>query len=669
MGIVKKEPSNLNPDVKIPTKVDSFRFWCQKVLPLVYDDSLSYYELLCKVVDYLNNTIADVNTLGTDVDNLNKAFIQLQEYVNNYFSTLDVQEEINKKLDEMASDGTLYEIIRRYTQPIVNEQNNKITVLESRMNTFTQLPSGSTSGDAELQDIRVGYNGNVYNTAGDSVRTQVTDLHNELNNIEELTGNLAKLEDIEIGKAWNGDTNPNRATLYIRVKPNTTYSIVTYGYNFDSIFTTEKETENSKTSVGSSATYTTDIRAYFTTSEKTNIFVLQFIKTNISIDIFKNFKISFYEGRRNYNVFMPHKTSVDYVQRNYKINVKEYGAKGDGSTDDTDAFKEAINELIFIRKNYTLTADNSANMGIGFELYIPSGIYILSDSISIPPFEYEYGGSPINMCPVTIAGDGLNTSILDFSKCNEDVNGLEVDGGFCVIKNIKIFNAKKYGLSLKNRCWKSRIINVFIERSKDYGFFIGNNSFNIVIESCFAYKCGKGGFFFSNGITSSSIISNYANSCGGVGYFFNDNINYTTLISNACDSCGTPYRFGSYNYISMINNGDELCGGHSVVTSGNDDITINGHFSLDIDGSLIQIRGDNNNIIINNGRTYKRKDDTTNPIILSDDNKNNKIIINHLNYSSERTKITGNAILTDVSNSIIANKKLQFNSDNTVSWS
>lgn len=669
MGIKKKDPANFSPSVEIPAKADSFRFWCQKVLPLVYDDSLSYYELLCKVVNYLNNTIADVNTLGTDVDNLNKAYNELQGYVNNYFSTLDVQKEINNKLDEMASNGTLYELIRKYTQPIVNEQNNKIEVLESRMNTFTQLPNGSTNSDAELQDIRVGYNGKVYDTAAESVRTQVTDLHKELNNIEELTGNLANLENIKIGKAWNNDTNSDRATLYIPVKPNTTYSIVTYGYNFDSMYTTEKETEDSKISCSNSATYKSDIRAYFTTSEKTNIFVLQFSKTNISIDVFKNFKISFYEGARNYNVFLPYKTSVDYVQRNYKINVKEYGAKGDGTTDDTNAFKEAINKLIFIRKNYTLTANNSANMGIGFELYIPSGIYILSDSISIPPFAYEYGGSPINMCPITIAGDGLNTSILDFSNCNEDVNGLEVDGGFAVIKNLKIFNAKKYGVSLKNRCWKSRIINVFVERSNDYGFFIGDNSFNIVIESCFAYKCGKGGFFFSNGITSSSIISNYANSCGGVGYFFNDNINYTTLMSNACDSCGTPYRYGKNNYISMINNGDELCGGNSIVTSGNDDITVNGHFSIDNAGSLIQIRNENNNIIINNGRTYKREEDTTNPVILSDNNQNNKIIINNLNYSTERIKMSGNAILTDVSNAIIANKKLHFNADNTVSWS
>ena len=120
MGIVKKDPANFNPNVEIPAKVESFRFWCQKVLPLVYDDSLSYYELLCKVVVYLNNTIADVNTLGTDVDNLNKAFIKLQDYVNNYFSTLDVQEEINKKLDEMVEDGTFDKLLSKIVAGVVN---------------------------------------------------------------------------------------------------------------------------------------------------------------------------------------------------------------------------------------------------------------------------------------------------------------------------------------------------------------------------------------------------------------------------------------------------------------------------------------------------------------------------------------------------------------------
>ena len=41
MGIEKKDPANFSPSVEIPAKVDSFRFWCQKVLPLVYDGVLA----------------------------------------------------------------------------------------------------------------------------------------------------------------------------------------------------------------------------------------------------------------------------------------------------------------------------------------------------------------------------------------------------------------------------------------------------------------------------------------------------------------------------------------------------------------------------------------------------------------------------------------------------
>ena len=42
--------SNLNPDKGSYTGQGKLKFYCQKVLPLVYDDSLSYYETICKVV-------------------------------------------------------------------------------------------------------------------------------------------------------------------------------------------------------------------------------------------------------------------------------------------------------------------------------------------------------------------------------------------------------------------------------------------------------------------------------------------------------------------------------------------------------------------------------------------------------------------------------------------
>ena len=74
---------------------------------------------------------------------------------------------------------------------IVDEAaRNDIDVLDARMDTFTHLDDGSTSGDAELTDIRVGADGTVYDTAGDAVREQIDGLNDNI-------GNLAELETVD----------------------------------------------------------------------------------------------------------------------------------------------------------------------------------------------------------------------------------------------------------------------------------------------------------------------------------------------------------------------------------------------------------------------------------------------------------------------------------------
>ena len=44
-------------DIKTFNTVSALKYWCYKILPLVYDDSLSYYEVLCKVKEKLNEVI------------------------------------------------------------------------------------------------------------------------------------------------------------------------------------------------------------------------------------------------------------------------------------------------------------------------------------------------------------------------------------------------------------------------------------------------------------------------------------------------------------------------------------------------------------------------------------------------------------------------------------
>lgn len=61
-----------------------FRFWCQRVLPLVYDNSLSYYEILCKVVDYINELIESDKALASEIDELRSELSVVQKWIADF---------------------------------------------------------------------------------------------------------------------------------------------------------------------------------------------------------------------------------------------------------------------------------------------------------------------------------------------------------------------------------------------------------------------------------------------------------------------------------------------------------------------------------------------------------------------------------------------------------
>ena len=78
----------------------AFRFWCQKVLPLVYEESLSYYEILCKVVDYINKLIEQDKVFGAELDELRSDMETVQKWIAD-FNTSYAEQIIKEYLATM----------------------------------------------------------------------------------------------------------------------------------------------------------------------------------------------------------------------------------------------------------------------------------------------------------------------------------------------------------------------------------------------------------------------------------------------------------------------------------------------------------------------------------------------------------------------------------------
>lgn len=107
---------NLN-ELKPVGKLSPFAHFCCTIgnLPTSYMISLTYEEQLLWLCNYLEKTVIPaVNTNAEAVAELQSLYNQLKKYVDNYFDNLDVQEEINNKLDQMAESGQLQEIITSY---------------------------------------------------------------------------------------------------------------------------------------------------------------------------------------------------------------------------------------------------------------------------------------------------------------------------------------------------------------------------------------------------------------------------------------------------------------------------------------------------------------------------------------------------------------------------
>lgn len=163
-----------------------FTNYIYKAIPLAFDDSMSYYETLCSLLDYLKTT--------TEVVNNNADLIaELESFVNNYFNDLDVQEEINNKLDSFVTDGTFATILN---QELLQDINNRVlqnsvdigAINENLSNKVSSNQPNSVNMNMLTQEVRTALTGGSTAIVGnDTVGTE---------NVKDKAITIYKLDDL-----------------------------------------------------------------------------------------------------------------------------------------------------------------------------------------------------------------------------------------------------------------------------------------------------------------------------------------------------------------------------------------------------------------------------------------------------------------------------------------
>ena len=181
-------------------KLCPFKGWVLENFPFIEADfdAITNYELLCKIVEYLNKTSSQFNDM---IDNIN--------YLNNWFENLDVQDEVNNKLDEMADSGELQEIIGEYLNATalwcfdnvesMKEATNLINGSYARTLGYYEKNDGGAStykitNEVDTNNYQEVLNNNLYATLIAKDYINVLEIGVKTNDVNSATVNSQKIQ-------------------------------------------------------------------------------------------------------------------------------------------------------------------------------------------------------------------------------------------------------------------------------------------------------------------------------------------------------------------------------------------------------------------------------------------------------------------------------------------
>lgn len=123
-------------------------------------------------LEQIAKNTSDIKIISVNIDSLSREVINIRN------ENEDIHNEIDVIRNEMEENSV--------------ELQAGYDVLNARMNAFTSLPSGSTSGNAELVDARVDYKGNTHTNVGEHIRKVSEELNDGIELIKAGSVELIK---------------------------------------------------------------------------------------------------------------------------------------------------------------------------------------------------------------------------------------------------------------------------------------------------------------------------------------------------------------------------------------------------------------------------------------------------------------------------------------------
>ena len=126
-------------------KINKINVCCQKVLPLVYDESLSYYEVLCKVIQKLNELIKINNNIRDEVHSDYLAVLEATKVATEAVASVTTMRDEVLTLKQ-ATEQYAHDVVTVYNETVQARDTAiaKANIAEQSANTATQKANSAS---------------------------------------------------------------------------------------------------------------------------------------------------------------------------------------------------------------------------------------------------------------------------------------------------------------------------------------------------------------------------------------------------------------------------------------------------------------------------------------------------------------------------------------------